>query len=155
MGLGHGALILKNPRRPDLKPVADEALADANAWHLCIPEHARIQLALDALDVREVTGADGATIVVPYVGPIEVRFKRRVGMTGALVMGDQVVLGAIPLADMDLVILPGTPTVEVNPNSPNIGTSWAKCTPPRVGVRAWMSGERGGVDTGHSPRVRV
>jgi hypothetical protein len=41
-------------------------------------------------------------------------------------MGDQVVLGAIPMADMDLVILPTIRTVDVNPDSPNMGTSWAK-----------------------------
>ena len=35
--------------------------------------------------------------VVPYVGPIEVRFKSRVGFAGALVMGDQVLLGTIPM----------------------------------------------------------
>jgi hypothetical protein len=45
---------------------------------------------------------------VPYVGPIEVRFKNRVGFAGALVMGDQVLLGAIPMEDMDLVVIPIT-----------------------------------------------
>jgi clan AA aspartic protease len=132
MGWGHGSLILKNPRRPDLQPVAVEALADPGAWHLCIPEAVRIHLALEAIDSRDVTRADGTKTWIPYVGPIEVRFKHRVGCTGALVMGDQVVLGAIPLADMDLVIRPTTRTADVNPDSPNIGISWAKCTPHRV-----------------------
>lgn len=91
---------------------------------------------MDAIDARAVTGADGTKTSVPYVGPIVVRFKTRVGCTGALVLGDRVVLGAIPLADMDLVIPPGTRTVDVNPDSPNLGTSWAKGTPHRIGVRA-------------------
>jgi clan AA aspartic protease len=120
--------------------VAVEALADPGAWHLCIPEHIRIQLALEAIDSRDVTLADGTKTWVPYVGPIEVQFKNRVGCTGALVMGDQVVLGAIPLADMDLVILPTTWTVEVNPDSPNIGTSWAKYTPHRVRAGTFLLG---------------
>jgi hypothetical protein len=140
MGWGHGALLLKNPRRPDLPPVAIEALADPGAWHLCIPESVRSHLALDVIDSRGVTRADGTTMWVPYVGPIEVRFKHRLGVAGALVMGDWVVLGAIPLADMDLVILPGTRTVEVNPDSPNIGTSWAKGTPHRVRARTFLLG---------------
>jgi hypothetical protein len=126
MGWGNSALILKNPRRLDLKPVAIEALADADASHLRIPEPIRIHLALEAIDSRDVTRADGTMIAVPYVGPIEVRFKNRVGCAGAVVMGDQVVLGAIPMADMDLVIIPQTRTMEVNQDSPNIGTSWAK-----------------------------
>jgi hypothetical protein len=60
------------------------------------------------------------------VGPIEIRFKNRIGFGGALVLGDQALLGAIPMEDMDLVIIPKTRTVDVNPNSPNIGTSVAK-----------------------------
>ncbi|MCK5521667.1 MAG: hypothetical protein KAI83_00910 [Thiomargarita sp.] len=40
--------------------------------------------------------------------------------TGALVLGDTVLMGAIPLEDMDLVISPRENTVTVNPNSPNI-----------------------------------
>jgi hypothetical protein len=43
-----------------------------------------------------------------------------------LVLGDQVLLGAIPMEDMDLVIIPKIRTVDVNPNSPNIGTSVVK-----------------------------
>jgi hypothetical protein len=70
--------------------------------------------------------ADGSQTLVPYVGPIEIRFKNRIGFGGALVMGDQALLGAIPMEDMDLVIIPKTRTVDVNPNSPNIGTSVAK-----------------------------
>lgn len=53
-------------------------------------------------------------------------FKNRVGFAGALVMGDQVLLGAIHMEDMDLVIIPKTRTVDVNPMSPNIATSIAK-----------------------------
>jgi hypothetical protein len=41
-------------------------------------------------------------------------------------MGDQALLGAIPMEDMDLVILPKTKTLDVNPSSPNIATSVAK-----------------------------
>jgi hypothetical protein len=41
-------------------------------------------------------------------------------------MGDQVLLGAIPMEDMDLVVLPKERILDVNPNSPNIGTSIVK-----------------------------
>ena len=63
---------------------------------------------------------------MPYVGPIEIRFKNRVGFSGALVLGNQVLLGAIPMEDMDLVVIPSTRTVDINPNSPNIATTLAK-----------------------------
>lgn len=81
---------------------------------------------LDEIDKKEVTLADGSRKLVPYVGPIELRFKNRIGFAGALVMGDQALLGAILMEDMDLVIIPKTRTLGVNPNSPNIATSIAK-----------------------------
>jgi len=43
-----------------------------------------------------------------------------VGFAGALVMGNQVLLGAIPMEDMDLIIVPKTRALDVNPNSPNV-----------------------------------
>jgi clan AA aspartic protease len=126
VGLTNAKLILKNPRKPELEPVEVEALADTEAVHLCIPSHIQIQLELEEIDKKEVTLADGSRKAVPYVGPIELRFKNRVGFTGALVMGDQVLLGVIPMEDMDLVVNPKTRSIDVNPESPNIGSSLAK-----------------------------
>lgn len=126
MGLVNAKLILKNPRRPDLEQVEVDALADSAAVHLCIPPHVQIQLELEEIEKKEVTLADGSKRLVPYVGPIELRFKNRIGFAGALVMGDQTLLGAIPMEDMDLVIIPKTRTVDVNPSSPNIATSIIK-----------------------------
>ena len=127
MGLVNAKITLLNPRKPDLAPVeVADALADSGAVHLCIPEHVKIQLELEETDNKEVTLADGTRKLVPYVGPIELRFKNRIGFAGALVIGDQVLLGAIPMEDMDLLITPQTRSLDVNPNSPNIATSIAK-----------------------------
>ena len=126
MGLVNAKLVLKNPRKPDLQPVEVDALVDSGAVHLCIPRHIQIQLELEETDKKEVILADGSRKLVPYVGPIELHFKNRVGFAGALVIGDQVLLGAIPMEDMDLVITPKTKNVDVNPTSPNIATSIAK-----------------------------
>ncbi|MBI3540824.1 MAG: clan AA aspartic protease [Deltaproteobacteria bacterium] len=126
MGLVTAKIQLKNPRESSLRPVEVEALADSGAVHLCIPKHVQLQLDLDEIDRKEVTLADGSKKKVPYVGPIEVRFKNRVGFTGALVMGDQTLLGAIPMEDMDLVITPRDRKPDINPESPNIATSIVK-----------------------------
>ena len=126
MGLVNGKVLLRNPRLPELAPVEAVALADSGALHLCIPEHVQLQLKLEAIDNKEVTLADGSKKLVPYVGPIELRFKNRVGFVGALVLGDQVLLGAIPMEDMDLIIVPKTRTLDVNPDSPNIASSIVK-----------------------------
>ena len=55
------------------------------AVHLCIPEHIAIQLQLRELEQREAILADGL---------------RR------MVLGNEVLLGAIPMQDMDLVLRP-------------------------------------------------
>src|ERR1700722_5053205 len=119
-------LTLLNPRNPEVSAVTVEALADTGSVHMVIPDHVRIQLKLEEQDRKEVTLADGAKRLVPYVGPVELRFKNRVGFVGAIVMGDQILLGAIPMEDMDLVVLPKERRVDVNPNSPNVAASIAK-----------------------------
>ena len=126
MGLVNAKITLRNPREKELKTMEVVALVDTGSVHLCIPEHVKIQLKLDAIDEKEVVLADGSKKLVPYVGPIEIRYKNRVGFAGALVMGDQVLLGAIPLEDMDLMIIPSKRVLDVNPESPNIATSIAK-----------------------------
>lgn len=125
MGLVNGHLLLKNPRISELSGVEVDALVDTGAVHLCIPEHVRIQLKLEAIEEKEVTLADGSKRLVPYVGPIEIKFKNRTGFAGALVLGDRVLLGAIPMEDMDLIVIPKTRTVDINPDSPNIASSIA------------------------------
>lgn len=99
-------LSLSNPRQPSLAPIEAAALADTGSVFLCIPEHVRLQLKLEVLEEREVKLADGSRITCPYAGPVIVRFKNRTGCVGALVLGEQVLLGAIPLEDMDLVVNP-------------------------------------------------
>jgi clan AA aspartic protease len=126
MGLTNANIQLRNPRLPELESVVVDALADTGAVHLCIPSHIQIQLKLEEIDKKEVTLADGSRKLVPYVGPIELRYKNRVGFAGALVMGDQSLLGAIPMEDMDLVVVPRTRQLMVNPDSPNIASSIAK-----------------------------
>ncbi|NTV68190.1 MAG: clan AA aspartic protease [Chlorobaculum sp.] len=96
MDLTNAHIALRNPKRPELEPVEIDALAD------------------------------GSRKLVPYVGPIEMRYKNRVGFAGALVMGDQALLGAIPMEDMDLVVVPNTREVIVNPDSQNVASSIAK-----------------------------
>lgn len=119
MGLVMAKLILKNPKDPSIQPVEVEALADTGANYLCIPEHIRLRLKLEELEKKEVTLADGSRREVPYVGPVQLRFKNRGGFVGALVLGERVLLGAIPMEDMDLVVSPKDRSVDVNPANPN------------------------------------
>jgi clan AA aspartic protease len=135
MGIILADIELANARLDDLLPMTVNALVDSGAVHLCIPQHVANQLRLPVLDRREVTVANGASQMVDYVGPIKVKFANRQCLVGALVLGDQALLGAIPMEDMDLVISPSRQTVTVNPNNPNIAMSIA------MGVRPAGKGE--------------
>lgn len=126
MGLSYAMLTLKNPRKPEHAPFVGEALADTGAVHLAIPEHVRLQLDLEEQARKEITLADGSRRIVPYVGPIEVRFENRVAYVGAIVTGDEVLLGAIPMEDMDLVVIPQQRRVALNPLNPNFAAAKAK-----------------------------
>ena len=119
-------LTLLNPKRSDVQPVEAEALADTGAHYLILPERIRAQLELEQLETRQATLADGSRQTVPYVGPVQVRFKNRSGFFGALVMGDEVLLGAIPMEDMDLIVVPKERRVEINPEHPHYAAGMAK-----------------------------
>jgi clan AA aspartic protease len=125
MGLAYARVKLANPRLPELAPVEVDALADTGSVHLCIPEHIAIQLNLEEFDRREVTLADGSRQTVPYMGPISIFVANRRGFAGAMILGNQVLLGAIPMEDMDLVVNPKTQQVIANPVNPNIAGSIA------------------------------
>jgi clan AA aspartic protease len=126
MGITYAKLSLSNPIRPELAPIESDALADTGAIHLCIPEHIAVQLRLNESEKREATLADGSKKLVSYVGPLEIRFANRRCFVGAMVTGDEVLLGAIPMEDMDLIVRPMTREVLVNPAAPNIAMSVAK-----------------------------
>ena len=126
MGLIHAEVDLSNPRRSELASLKVSALVDTGAITLCIPEHVAVQLNLSELEKREVATADGRHVPVPYVGPVQIRFANRSCFTGALVLGDSVLLGSIPMEDMDLVINPREQCVTVNPESPNMPSAVVK-----------------------------
>jgi clan AA aspartic protease len=126
MGHVFADIELSNPRQPNLELIKVSALVDTGALMLCIPEHIANQLSLEMESLREVTVADGRSANVPYVGPLRVGFGNRFCYVGALVLGDEVLLGAVPMEDMDLVITPGRSQVTVNPESPNFSHARVK-----------------------------
>jgi len=125
MGLDRARVTLSNPRLPKLAAIEVDALADTGAVHLCIPEHIAVQLELEEYHRREVVLADGRRQIVPYVGPLAISLANRKGLAGAMVLGNQVLLGAIPMEDMDLEVNPRTQQVVPNPENPNIAGSIA------------------------------
>ena len=80
MGMVNAEIELRNPSRPELRPLTVQALVDTGAMTI----------------------------------------------TGALVIGESVLLGAIPMEDMDLVLSPSGRTITVNPKSPNMPSAVVK-----------------------------
>lgn len=105
MGIVRTQLRLANDAKPELEELDAEALVDTGALHLCIPEHVAMQLQLRIVETGEVILADGKPHQVPYVSPVRIELLGRHSVCGALVLGNQVQLGAIAMQDMDLIML--------------------------------------------------
>ena len=69
--------------------------------------------------------ADGKPHQVAYVSPVRIELLGRHSVCGALVLGNQVLPGSIPIEDMDLIVEPARLKVSVNPQAPNIPMSVA------------------------------
>jgi clan AA aspartic protease len=119
MGLVYANIGLSNPRKPELRGIEVKSLVDTGAAMLCLPEHIVIQLELEENGTRDISTADGRSHKVPYVGPVKVTFENRICFVGAIVIGDEPLLGAVPMEDMDLVVHPLSQQLKVNPDSPN------------------------------------
>jgi clan AA aspartic protease len=126
MGIARAKIKLENPKRQELRVVEVDALADTGSLFLCLPEEVRLQLQLEATSQKEVTSADGKRCLCPYVGPVRVQFENRECYVGAVVLGNEVLLGAVPMEDMDLVVIPSVRRVVVNPEHPNFAAGPAK-----------------------------
>lgn len=126
MGIIYADLRLSNFNRSDLEDITANALVDTGALDMVIPEHLAIQLQLADLKPREVQLADGSRKLVRYAGPLKVEMMGRDCVTAAIVMGNQVLLGAIPMQAMDVVIHPRSEQVVPNPESPNVPSFLAK-----------------------------
>lgn len=119
MGYIRARIEIANAKDPANKALAVRSLVDTGALLLCVPERVARRLDLEELERREIRTADGKLQEVPYVGPVLIKFENRRCLAGALVMGDEVLLGAVPMEDMDVLVSPKTRTLVVNPAHPN------------------------------------
>ncbi len=120
MGLTYAKIRLSNPRKPELQPVEVDTLVDSGALFMSITESICLQLQLDELEKRSVKIADGSIRSVPFVGPIRIDFENRFCFTGAMVLGDEPLLGAVPMEELDVILHPASRKLVVNPEHPNV-----------------------------------
>jgi clan AA aspartic protease len=103
-----------------IKKVKVRALVDSGAYMLSINEEIKMQLDLAVLDEQEAELADGTLRKVEIVGPVEIRFENRITSVNAVVLpsNTEVLLGTIPMEDMDVLIDPKAQKLIVNPAHP-------------------------------------
>ena len=126
MGLTYATLRLTNLFSHQQVEVC--ALVDTGATFMCVTEEIALQLGFDIAEVRQqaVTLADGHQCKVPKIAPVEIGFENRSYVTEALVLGNEPLLGVIPLEAMDLVVDPRLQKLIVNPQHPNYPVALAK-----------------------------
>jgi len=97
-------------------------MVDSGATMLAIPEFIKQQLNLQKIGDLEAELADGSSVPLEVVGPVEIRFENRRTSVEALVIPSQttVLLGAIPMEGMDVLIDPKREKLVVNPASPDV-----------------------------------
>jgi len=126
MGITYAEIEVENPfqkRRMQIR-----GLVDSGSVFFTVPQHIAVQLGFDVTEVasREIVLADSSRKTVPMIGPLRVYFADRYCDLSALVMGDEPLIGAVPMEMMDLVLHPATQTLSINPDSPFIPVALAK-----------------------------
>lgn len=129
MGVIYQHIRLSNAAKPQLEEIEAKALVDSGAMDLCVPKLVALQLKLDKIEERVVTLADGRKEAVDYVGPVTVEVFGRHAFTGAMVMGDTVLFGAIPMQAMDVLV--DRRRERLIPNPENLNVPGAVAMSPR------------------------
>jgi clan AA aspartic protease len=104
----------------EVKRISLNIIVDTGTYNLCINESIQQQLDLPFIEKRKAQLANGHIEEYNVVGPIVLKFKNRQTVCNAMVLqGDcEPLLGAIPLEDLDVVILPLRQEMIVNPEHP-------------------------------------
>ena len=106
MGTTYADLKLTNPFTN--QSVSVRALVDTGATHMIVPPEVAKALGFDLEEavVSDVTIADGRRLPVPRIRPVQITFADRSCMVDVVVLGDQCLMGFIPLECMDLIVDP-------------------------------------------------
>jgi clan AA aspartic protease len=102
------------------KSVKVRAMVDTGATHVFVPAAIAAELGFDATEVSEapIILADGRRISCPRIAPVKVGFGDRWCMGDVGVLGDECLLGVVPLELMGLIVDPLQQCVTPNPKHP-------------------------------------
>lgn len=126
--MGHTYAKLRLTNLFSKQQVEVNALADAGATFMCVTEEIAVQLGFNTSEVgtQIVTLANGHQIKAPRIAPIEIAYGNRTYVSEAVVLGNEALMGGLPLEAMDLVIDPVPQRVTPNPAHPNYPVALAK-----------------------------
>lgn len=116
MGMARKGFILKEKiRKSDI-----EILVDTGAYNLSINEKLATQLGLESVGKQSFELADGEIRKFDVAEPVEIRFKNRTTTCNPIILpgNTEMILGCIPLEDMDLVIDPRRETLDIPDDRP-------------------------------------
>ncbi|WP_051211326.1 aspartyl protease family protein [Runella zeae] len=104
----------------EIKRMRVTGLVDTGSYMLCINESIQAQMQFPVMEKRIGQMANGERIECDVVSQVELRFKNRRTICNAMILpGDsEVLIGAIPLEDMDVLIHPLRQELIVNPEHP-------------------------------------
>ena len=119
MGMVHAEITLKNAidvgaaqrgmiKDAEIRQTTVTAMVDTGAGTLVINEKVRQILGLEIQGKRRARLADGVAENYAVTEPVSIHWKNRDSTCKALVLpnADNILLGAIPLEDMDLIVNP-------------------------------------------------
>jgi len=126
MGLTYANLKLTNLFTK--QSIEVRAMVDSGATFMYVTEEVAHQLGFDVTEVSSqfVRTADGRQLKVPKIAPVEIAFENRSYVTEAVVLGDEPLMGVLPMEAMDLVVEPTLERLVVNPAHPNYPVASAK-----------------------------
>lgn len=118
MGLIYADLTLTNLFTGGSVPV--RALVDTGATEVFVTPQVARQLGFDLEEVslRRVVLADGSARHVPTIAPVRTHFGDRSCLVDVVVLGEECLLGVVPLELMDLVVDPTRKELIFNPANP-------------------------------------
>ena len=110
MGIIQTEITLKNVMDKTIAPAVVTAVVDTGSSNLVITEELRQKLGLGIVGEKTAHIANGQRVACKRTEAVEVQWKDRDTVVHALVIpgAEKVLLGAIPLEDMDLMVSPAT-----------------------------------------------
>jgi clan AA aspartic protease len=131
MGLVYAEIELVNPgdlllhrkgyiKETEIRRENVKCLVDSGAYMMCINENIKNQLGLEHFSFETAQLADGTLKKIEIVGPLTVKFINRSTNCNAMVLpgNTEILLGAIPMEDLDVIIDPRNQTLALPPDRP-------------------------------------